>query len=109
MMPVHWLTGSVKASFGFSPFPAHRECAETSDSTRFRGLAKPQSRTIPAASTKLSPLVMTAVPPVVQALTGPGNWIGPVELIETHISWVFLAGEFVYKVKKPVDLGFLDF
>jgi aminoglycoside phosphotransferase family enzyme/predicted kinase len=32
-----------------------------------------------------------------------------VELIETHISWVFLAGERVYKVKKPVNLGFLDF
>ena len=32
-----------------------------------------------------------------------------VELCETHISWVFLAGELVYKVKKPVDLGFLDY
>jgi aminoglycoside phosphotransferase family enzyme len=32
-----------------------------------------------------------------------------VELIQTHISWVFLAGEHVYKVKKPVNLGFLDF
>ncbi len=29
--------------------------------------------------------------------------------IETHISMVFLAPERVYKVKKPVDLGFLDF
>ena len=32
-----------------------------------------------------------------------------VELAETHISWVFLAGPDVWKVKKPVDLGFLDF
>lgn len=32
-----------------------------------------------------------------------------VEVRQTHISVVFLAGEFVYKVKKPVDLGFLDF
>jgi aminoglycoside phosphotransferase family enzyme/predicted kinase len=31
------------------------------------------------------------------------------ELIETHISWVLLAGEFAYKLKKPVRLGFLDF
>ena len=31
------------------------------------------------------------------------------ELIETHISWVFLLGSDVYKVKKPVNLGFLDF
>src|SRR5262245_17364390 len=32
-----------------------------------------------------------------------------VEVIQTHISWVFLAGEYVYKVKKPVNMGFLDF
>ncbi|PID41098.1 MAG: hypothetical protein CR981_04760 [Proteobacteria bacterium] len=31
------------------------------------------------------------------------------ELIQTHISYVILAGEFVYKFKKPVDFGFLDF
>lgn len=30
-------------------------------------------------------------------------------LIETHISLVFLTGEFAYKVKKPMDFGFLDF
>jgi aminoglycoside phosphotransferase family enzyme len=30
-------------------------------------------------------------------------------LIETHISWVILAGAFVYKLRKPVDFGFLDF
>jgi aminoglycoside phosphotransferase family enzyme/predicted kinase len=32
-----------------------------------------------------------------------------VELLETHISWVLLAGDFAYKIKKPVDFGFLDF
>ncbi|MBI1732314.1 MAG: AAA family ATPase [Gammaproteobacteria bacterium] len=32
-----------------------------------------------------------------------------VELIETHISYVLLAGEFAYKIKKPVNFGFLDF
>ena len=31
------------------------------------------------------------------------------ELIETHISWVFMGPEDVFKVKRPVDLGFLDF
>jgi len=30
-------------------------------------------------------------------------------MVETHISWVFLVGEFAYKVKKPVKLDFLDF
>ncbi|MBI2868034.1 MAG: AAA family ATPase [Chloroflexi bacterium] len=32
-----------------------------------------------------------------------------VELVRTHISYVFLTGDYVYKVKKPVDFGFLDF
>ena len=31
-----------------------------------------------------------------------------VELVETHVSWVFLSGERVVKVKKPVDYGFVD-
>lgn len=34
---------------------------------------------------------------------------GEVLLIETHISWVLLAGEHAYKLKKPVRFGFLDF
>src|SRR5947199_4823031 len=29
--------------------------------------------------------------------------------IQTHISWVFIAPPFVFKVKKPVNFGFLDF
>ncbi len=32
-----------------------------------------------------------------------------IELRETHISWILLTGEIAYKLKKPVDLGFLDF
>ena len=31
-----------------------------------------------------------------------------VELIQTHVSWVFLAGDRVVKVKKPVKYGFVD-
>jgi uncharacterized protein len=34
---------------------------------------------------------------------------GPVEVTETHISWVFLTEAEAFKVKKPVDFGFLDF
>jgi len=30
-------------------------------------------------------------------------------VVETHISWVILTGDFAYKIKKPVVLGFLDF
>lgn len=33
--------------------------------------------------------------------------LGP--MVETHASWVFLSPEFVFKFKKPVDFGFLDF
>jgi aminoglycoside phosphotransferase family enzyme/predicted kinase len=46
------------------------------------------------------------------ALRDPAFYPHPVEKIEieeTHISKVFLTGKFVYKVKKPVDFGFLDF
>jgi len=32
-----------------------------------------------------------------------------IELMETHISWVILAGNYAYKIKKPVVLDFLDF
>ncbi len=42
--------------------------------------------------------------PLVDDLSRPG-----VELRETHISWVFLSGGYAWKIKKPVDLGFLDF
>ena len=31
------------------------------------------------------------------------------KLIETHISWVILTGQYAYKIKKPVDFGFLDY
>lgn len=49
---------------------------------------------------------------LVNALLQPEAYphpVGQIELIETHISWVFLAGEFCYKVKKPVQFDFLDF
>lgn len=38
-----------------------------------------------------------------------GHPVEEVEWLETHVSWLFFAGPRVYKVKKPVDLGFLDF
>lgn len=34
---------------------------------------------------------------------------GSVELVQTHVSYIFLTDRFAYKVKKPVDLGFLNF
>jgi uncharacterized protein len=35
--------------------------------------------------------------------------VSKVELVQTHISYVILAGDYVYKWKKPVDFGFVDF
>lgn len=49
---------------------------------------------------------------LIEALSDPAAYpdpVGEVDVRHTHISAVFLAGHFVYKVKKPVELGFLDF
>ena len=50
------------------------------------------------------------LPPLIQALCKP-HLHGGAEagVVETHISWVLLAGETAYKIKKPVGFGFLDF
>jgi aminoglycoside phosphotransferase family enzyme/predicted kinase len=50
--------------------------------------------------------------PLPEALRDPrcyGPGVDRVELVETHISWVFLTGRYAYKVKKPVKLPFVDF
>lgn len=49
---------------------------------------------------------------LIEALCDPARYAHPVraiELLETHISYVILTGPFAYKIKKPVDLQFLDF
>ncbi|MGW8266795.1 MAG: phosphotransferase [Longimicrobiales bacterium] len=49
---------------------------------------------------------------LVEAMREPGFYPHPVEavdLVQTHVSSVFLTGELAYKLKKPVDFGFLDF
>jgi aminoglycoside phosphotransferase family enzyme/predicted kinase len=46
------------------------------------------------------------------ALQRPGSYrhpAGRIRRIETHISVIYLAGRFAYKIKKPIDLGFVDF
>ena len=51
-------------------------------------------------------------PLFIQAMLKPEFYDHPVntcQLIETHISWVILTGNFVYKLKKPIDLGFVNF
>ena len=49
---------------------------------------------------------------LVDSLMNPAAFkhaVSSVELIETHISWVILTDDFVYKIKKPIVLDFLDF
>ena len=49
---------------------------------------------------------------IFQAMERPEFYPHPVTIVEqreTHISKVFLTGDYVYKIKKPVDLGFLDY
>jgi aminoglycoside phosphotransferase family enzyme/predicted kinase len=56
--------------------------------------------------------VNATLPILIQALLEPRRYpgdAGHVELVQTHISWVLLAGAFAYKIKKPVILPFLDF
>src|SRR5947209_8433212 len=52
------------------------------------------------------------LPRLIAALSDPRAYpfpVGHVEVRHTHVSIVFLAGDYAYKVKKPVNLGFLDF
>src|SRR5436190_7734561 len=52
------------------------------------------------------------LPIYVRGLLKPQAYPHPapdIELRETHVSWVILAGPYAYKLKKPVNLGFVDF
>ncbi|EXJ09305.1 MULTISPECIES: bifunctional aminoglycoside phosphotransferase/ATP-binding protein [Nitrincola] len=49
---------------------------------------------------------------LIHSLMNPDRFPHPcshIEVIETHISWLLLTGTFAYKIKKPVNFGFLDF
>lgn len=49
---------------------------------------------------------------LIDALSRPEAYphpVGTIQVVQTHISVVFLTGSSVYKIKKPVRMGFLDF
>jgi len=51
------------------------------------------------------------LPTLIKALLRPEAYSHPVQelqLVETHISWVVLTGRWAYKIKKPVNLGFVQ-
>jgi aminoglycoside phosphotransferase family enzyme/predicted kinase len=83
---------------------AYRElpaCAQPASMCNLRGEERTTVDAIDESSLRqqlLRPGAFAAVAPA-----------GEVALIETHISWVFLLDREVFKVKKPVSLGFLDF
>jgi aminoglycoside phosphotransferase family enzyme/predicted kinase len=68
-----------------------------------RGGGAPQTADQPAARNQ---------EPLIAFLESPESYPhrpAEVRAIQTHISWVFIASPFVFKAKKPVNLGFLDF
>jgi len=55
---------------------------------------------------------VSALSSVVEALLRPqayGHRPQKIEMVQTQMSCVFLTGEYVYKIKKPVNLGYLDY
>ena len=58
-------------------------------------------------------MVQSEPPSLIRAMLRPEFYPHPatarIQLLQTHISYVLLTGEYAYKVKKGVDLGFLDF
>jgi len=55
----------------------------------------------------------TCLPHLIQQMLQPGFYphgvTEPVQLIQTHASFVLLTGDYTYKIKKPVNFGFLDY
>ena len=58
-------------------------------------------------------MVDVSLPPLIQHMLQeefyPHAVKAPVQLIQTHVSYVLLTGDYAYKVKKAVDFGFLDY
>lgn len=54
-----------------------------------------------------------SLPPIIEQMLTPEFYAHPVtepiQLLQTHISFVLLTGQYAYKVKKPMNFGFLDF
>ena len=54
-----------------------------------------------------------SLPPIIEQMLLPEFYehpvTEPIQLLQTHISFVLLTGSYAYKVKKPMNFGFLDF
>ncbi|MEO0455726.1 MAG: AAA family ATPase [Cyanobacteria bacterium P01_A01_bin.114] len=58
-------------------------------------------------------MVDSTLPPLIQQMLTPSFYphavTEPIELMQTHVSYVLLTGDYAYKLKKPVNFGFLDY
>ena len=65
----------------------------------------------PQQSSSAAPAPTISLATKVAFLSSPAAYhaAGLVDSIETHMSWVFLVGEFAFKLKKPVHFSYLDF
>jgi aminoglycoside phosphotransferase family enzyme len=67
---------------------------------------------LPLDQTAATPSVLLTLAEKVAFLSSTGAYGMPTEPViakETHMSWVFLSGQHVYKLKKPVRFAYLDF
>jgi aminoglycoside phosphotransferase family enzyme len=72
----------------------------------------PKQHHQPRIIQKRGALTMENQNPIIEALKKPQTYPknpGQIQLVQTHISYVFLTQNTVYKVKKSVNFGFLDF
>ena len=71
-----------------------------------------ENRSLYFYETHTAKVAITVSTTLVQALQNPQLYphtVRAFRVLETHISWVVLTGVYAYKIKKPVNLGFLDF
>ncbi|MBW4562662.1 MAG: AAA family ATPase [Mojavia pulchra JT2-VF2] len=58
-------------------------------------------------------MAQVSIPALVQQMLQPGFYphavTEPIQLMQTHVSYVLLTGNYAYKLKKPVNFGFLDY
>ncbi|MGB3310008.1 MAG: AAA family ATPase [Nodosilinea sp.] len=58
-------------------------------------------------------MAASALPDLIQQMCQPEFYSHPVaepiRLLQTHVSYVLLTGDYAYKLKKPVNFGFLDY
>jgi aminoglycoside phosphotransferase family enzyme/predicted kinase len=58
-------------------------------------------------------MTASVLPALIEQMCQPGFYphavVEPVRLLQTHVSYVLLTGDYAYKIKKPVNFGFLDY